>query len=173
MPFSRYPDDQSRVRLIKQALEQVEQSPGVESVVASSGMPFPFLEFAFKIEDRPDDDGAPALFDSISPNYFRALKAQLLAGREFDDRDDASAPAVAIVNERLERLARQYFPGESPIGKRVSINFLGQPQTREIIGVVKDVNQGEAGKVKPQIYAPYQQQPWLSATLTHTRRCFW
>ena len=162
MPFSRYPDDQSRVRLIKQVLEQVERTPGVESAVASSGMPFPFLEFPFKIESRPDDEVAPALFDSISPNYFRALKAEFLAGREFDDRDNESSPGVAIVNERL---ARQYFPGESPVGKRVSVNFLGQPQTREIIGVVKDINQGEAGKVKPQIYAPYQQQPWLSATL--------
>ena len=162
MPFTRYPDDQSRVRVIKRTLEQVEQTPGVESVVASSGMPFPYLEFMFKIENRPDDAGAPALYDAISPNYFRALKAQFLAGREFDDRDNARAPGVAIINEKL---AKQYFADESPIGRRISVNYLGQPQTREIVGVVKDLSQGEAGKVKPQIYAPYQQQPWFSATL--------
>jgi predicted permease len=162
MPFSRYPDEQARTRLIKQVLEQVAETPGVESVAASSGTPFPFLEFPFTIEGRPADAGGPALYDSISPDYFGALKAQFMAGREFTNRDNAKAPPVAIVNESL---ARQYFADEEAIGKRVSINYLGQPQTREIVGVVKDLSQGEAGKIKPQIYVPYEQQPWLSATL--------
>ena len=162
MPFSRYPNEQARARLIKQVLEQVEQTPGVETVAASSGTPFPFLEFAFAIEGRPPEAGGVALYDSISPNYFGTLKAQFMAGREFTDRDNAKAPAVAIVNERL---ARQYFNDEDAIGKRISINYLGQPQTREIVGIVKDFSQGEAGKIKPQIYVPYEQQPWLSAMI--------
>jgi putative ABC transport system permease protein len=162
MPFSRYPDDPARARLIKRVLEQVEQTPGVEAVASSSGTPFPFLQFAFTIEGRAPDEGGTALYDSISPNYFDALKAQFMAGRRFSDRDNAKAPAVAIVNESL---ARRYFGGEDATGKRIAINYLGQTNTREIVGVVKDLNQGEAAKTEPQIYVPYEQQSWLSATL--------
>ena len=85
-----------------------------------------------------------------------------MAGRRFNDRDNAKAPAVAIVNESL---ARRYFGGEDATGKRITINYLGQTNTREIVGVVHDLNQGEAAKIEPQIYVPYEQQPWLSATL--------
>jgi putative ABC transport system permease protein len=69
---------------------------------------------------------------------------------------------VAIINDSLRR---QYFADQDPLGKHITINFLGQPQTREIVGVTGDISQGEAGKVRPQIYVSYQQQPWLSASL--------
>lgn len=160
--FAKQPNDASRAQFIKQMLEQVAQTPGVESAVITSGSPFPYLSFNFTIEGRSQSDEVSALYDSISPGYFRALRAQLLAGRDFSDRDTSGSPGVAIINETL---ARNYFSDEDPLGKRISINYLGQPQTREIVGIVKDINQGEPGKVKAQIYVPYEQQPWLSASL--------
>ncbi|HEX5707827.1 MAG TPA: ABC transporter permease, partial [Pyrinomonadaceae bacterium] len=160
--FARHPTDAARAQFVRQVREEVAGVGGVESAVISSGSPFPYLNFSFTIEGRPDAGEAPAVYDSVSPDYFRALGARLVAGREFDARDRVDAPRVAVVNQTL---ARQHFAGEDPLGKRVSINYLGQPQTWEIVGVVSDINQGEPGRVKPQIYVPYDQQPWLSATL--------
>jgi putative ABC transport system permease protein len=93
-----------------------------------------------------------------------------VAGREFDERDDTRSPAVAIVNETL---ARRYFAGEDPLGKRLSVATGRQRAALEIVGVAADMKQGELGApVIPQIYAPYLQRPWFSSAVviraTHT-----
>ncbi len=162
LSFREHPDDPSRVRFIKKMLDEVSNAPGVESVAVTTGSAFPYLNFNFNIEGQPLPAEAPALYETISPNYFKAMKASLVTGREFDERDSTNSPGVAIINETL---ARRYFDGQDPIGKRISINYLGARQTREIIAVAKDMNQGEPGKIEPQIYVSYQQQPWLSASL--------
>jgi len=162
VPFNRYPNDAARARFIKQVVDEVAATPGVDAVAATSGNVFPFLNFNFQIEGKPLPAEPTALYDAISPNYFRVIGARLLAGRQFSDTDDGRAPAVAMINESLQR---QYFNDTEPLGQRITINFLGERQTREIVGVVRDINQGEAGKVLPQIYVSYQQQPWLAASL--------
>jgi putative ABC transport system permease protein len=160
---SKFPDDTSRARFMGQMLDQVSQTPGVESAVVTSGWIFPFLHFNFNIPSRPLPAAADALYETVSPNYFRALRAQIVAGREFDERDDVGAPAVAIINQTM---ARRYFGGEDPLGKRVSMIIRRQPIELEIVGVVADMNQGELGApIIPQIYVPYLQRPWLSGAL--------
>ncbi len=59
-------------------------------------------------------------FRVVGDDYFRTLEIPLLQGRAFEDRDTASSPAVAIVSESL---ARKYWPGESPVGKRLKPKF--------------------------------------------------
>ena len=161
-PIQKYPDEESRARFIKQFADAVADKGGVESVAVSTGLPFPWLNFTFNIEGRPLAADASALYDSVSPNYFRTIKARLLEGREFTELDNTGSPPVAMINETL---ARRCFPNEAAIGKRISINYLRTRKTPEIVGVVKDVTQGELGKVRPQIYVPYQQQPWLTESL--------
>ncbi len=162
MPFAQFHDDAARVRFIQQVREQVAQTPGVETVEVTSGTPLPYLNFLTNIVGQPATPEIEARYDSISAEYFRGLHARMLAGREFNNLDTAAAPNVAIINETF---ARRAFAGAKPIGQRLSLNYLGQPVEREIVGVVKDLNQGELGKIKPQVYVPYQQQPWLSAAL--------
>jgi predicted permease len=160
---SKFPDDASRARFTRQMLDQVSQTPGVESAVVTSGWIFPFLHFNFNIPSRPLPAAADALYETVSPNYFRALRAQIVAGREFDERDDARTPAVAIINQTL---ARRYFGGEDPLGNRLSMIILRQPIELEIVGVVADMNQGELGMpIIPQIYVPYLQRPWHASAL--------
>ena len=155
--------DERRARYVKQVFDQVSQTPGVESAVVTSAWIFPVLHFGFNIEGRPLPADADALYETISPNYFRALRARMVAGREFDDRDDLGSPAVAIVNETL---ARRYFAGEDPLGKRLSIAYMRQRIALEIVGVAADIKQGELGApVIPQIYAPYLQRPWFSSAI--------
>jgi putative ABC transport system permease protein len=155
--------DEQRARFVKQVFDQVSQTPGVESAVVTSAWIFPVLHFGFNIEGRPLAADADALYETISPNYFRALRARMVAGREFDERDDTRSPAVAIVNETL---ARRYFAGEDPLGKRLSVAIGRQRAALEIVGVAADMKQGELGApVIPQIYAPYLQRPWFSSAV--------
>jgi putative ABC transport system permease protein len=155
--------DEQRARFVRQVFDQVSQTPGVESAVVTSVGVFPVLHFGFNIEGRPLPADADALYETISPNYFRAMRARMVAGREFDDRDDSRSPAVAIINGTL---ARRYFTGEDPLGKRLSIVYLSRRIALEIVGVAADLKQGELGApVIPQIYAPYLQRPWFSSAV--------
>ncbi len=162
-PRNKFPDDESRARFVRQALDQVSQTPGVESAAVTSGGVFPFLHFSFNVEGHPLPADADALYEAVSPNYFRAMRARMVAGREFDDRDDLRSPVVAIINEAL---ARRFFAGEDPIGKRLSITYLRRRVALEIVGVAADLKQGELGApVIPQIYAPYLQRPWFTSAV--------
>lgn len=62
-----------------------------------------------------------AVFSNVSPDYFRVMGIPLQQGREFTEHDDEKAPAAVIISETM---ARRYWPGEDPIGKRIG---LGNP----------------------------------------------
>jgi predicted permease len=96
----------------------------------------------------------------ISPDYFRTMGIRLIAGREFDDRDTARSPWALIINQTA---ARQFYPGEDPIGKRmvVSWGMIDPPQKDfEIVGVAADMRQ-DALDVKPEpcMYLAQTQGP--------------
>ena len=83
----------------------------------------------------------------VTPGYFRAFGIPLRKGRVFTDRDNSEAPPVVLINEAL---ARQYFPGEDPVGKRTSRG--------PIVGIVGDVRQlGLDRPPAPEIYNPIAQ----------------
>jgi putative ABC transport system permease protein len=87
------------------------------------------------------------------------MQTPLLAGREFTDRDTADSQQVAIINQKM---ARQYFPDDDPIGKRVLL--VRSKEAVEIVGVAGDVKRFELDAVvQPEIYWPYMQRPrWAS-----------
>jgi len=99
-----------------------------------------------------------AQLNVVTPDYFQTVRAPIRRGRAFTDRDDRNAPPVAIVSEDF---AKQYFPGEDPIGKRIVPNGSvdpGKPPVREIVGVVADMHLISLRlPPKPQIYIPHQQ----------------
>ena len=93
-------------------------------------------------------------FDFCTPNYFRAAGILLLKGRFFDERDQPGATRVVIVNEAL---AREHFPNEDPLGRRIHLEvFTGKiDEGWEIIGMVGSVHQrGQAQNVRPCVYRP-------------------
>jgi putative ABC transport system permease protein len=81
-------------------------------------------------------------FSRISPGYFKTLDIQFLAGRDFDDRDTATSPKVAIVNQSF---ARKLLDGANPIGRTFHIeDYVGRPRpSYEIVGLVKDTKYGD------------------------------
>ena len=92
----------------------------------------------------------------MTPGYFRAMGIRLVRGREFTWADYDKAPPVAIVSEVV---ARQYWPGKNPIGKRLSIDYEGdKPVWRQIVGVVKDTKHDDlTDPMRPVIYVPLAQ----------------
>ncbi len=136
---SRY-GEPSRVRGFYQRLTtEVAALPGVVSVGAAESLPLDGSgpQTLLAVEGRPDL-GARAVvsFDTVTPGYFRTLGIPLLEGRAFTDRDDATRPILVIVNRAF---GRRFFPGESPVGRRVLLGKAAAPY--EIIGVVGDVRQ--------------------------------
>jgi putative ABC transport system permease protein len=155
---------ENKYAFAQQVMERIAATPGITSVALMSYPSLGGLNFQFNRESDPLPDGDVLVaYSAISPAYFRTLKTPLLSGREFDDRDLPNGRPVAIVNETM---ARQYFAGENPIGRKIVINYLGQRLTREIVGVAGDVKQEEPSKpIKPEILVPFAQQPWFSGSL--------
>src|SRR4029453_18929497 len=105
----------------------------------------------FSIEGRPDfrpDERVEVPVDSITPDYFRVLQVPLLEGRFFDARDSATSPPVVIINATM---ARQFWPRQSPLGRRMKY---GQAASNgpwmTIVGVVADTRRtGSESAVPP------------------------
>jgi predicted permease len=118
------------------ALLRLRQSPGVEAAAISLGLPYErLLNIGFRHLDGPQasaEQGRITNATYITPGFFTALRIPLRAGRGFDERDTATSPGVAVINETM---MREYFEGQNPVGRR--IRFSGMD--REIVGVVGDV----------------------------------
>ena len=152
------------------AMEQASSVPGVRMAEITSRPPLRgSRQRLFVIDGAAEPSGAhrPAVADiSISAGYFRMMGIPLLSGRAFDDRDDAAAAPVVIVSQAL---ARRYFPGVDPIGRRLMIEerdpldccATAGPVAgvwREIVGVVGDVRQGRLEEeLSVTIYRPFTQ----------------
>src|SRR5215213_9012807 len=145
---------------------RLEATPGVQS--ASSILPLPLsgdrFSISFEIEGRPmaPKDHPSGDFFSTGMGYFRSMGIPIIKGRDFEDRDRYGATPVVIITETL---ARQFFPNEDPIGKRIKpgINTIEGDKTtmREIIGVVGDVrNRSLDVESKPAYYVPQTQVPF-------------
>jgi putative ABC transport system permease protein len=106
------------------------------------------------------EDPPLAAMLNVSDGFFRTIGARMLDGREFTPRDGADAPRVAVVNEAF---AKQWFPGERAVGKRL---LLGSQMPFEIVGVVNDIRQlAIAEPARPTLYLDNHQNSRVKTTL--------
>jgi putative ABC transport system permease protein len=149
---------------IDDALQRIKSVPEVEAAALMSSPRFGQLNFPINIEDKPLPGGDVMVrYSAVTSDYFRVLKARLIAGRVFDTRDSAQAPGVFVINETL---ARTYFHGENPLGRKIVVAYNRQRISREIIGVVGDIRQDAPGApVRPEVLVHWPQEPWIAATL--------
>lgn len=165
---AKYPKGEPRVQLLRRGLERVKTLPGVESAGAVLSLPLGGDTFnvgrAFIREGRPatPEESGNATYLVATPDYFRTLKIPLVNGRVFADQDTDQAPKVVVVNETM---ARQLWPGESPVGRHITI-WRDEQFPREIVGVVGDVKPALDTEAGPQMYVPYAQDSgWGSMSL--------
>jgi putative ABC transport system permease protein len=170
LPWSKYAKTEQRLSLYEQLLARTEGVPGVEAVALASGLPpdMPNVSDNFSIEGRPprpDRETPTGDLILVTPDYFRALGVPVLRGRAFTDADREGAPPVCLINQTL---AREFFPGEDPVGKRLKQGGTDRPdnQFMEIVGVVGDVRyEGLNAKVQPAYYEPFAQTAWGDMSL--------
>jgi putative ABC transport system permease protein len=149
------------VEFYRDVVTRLAAAPGVEGAAAVGTL---FLSATpnstnFSIEGRPDftpEESVEVPVDSITPNYFSVMRVPLLAGRFFDDRDVEGAPQTVIINDTM---ARMFWPGESPIGRRMKYgSSAGQSPWMTIVGVVGDTRRtGLDAAVRPETYLPHAQ----------------
>lgn len=172
LPQTRYPEASQAARFYQELIRKVESLPGVESASLSTIQPLSGVATndPFVVEGRPLDFNNPLVagWQLVAPNYFRTVGIPFVAGRDFNEQDNAEASAsgggAAIINEAM---ARRYFPGEDPIGKRLT---LGLPRPDNpwltIVGVVKDTpHRGLESRAEPDWYLPYLRRPRRDAFL--------
>jgi putative ABC transport system permease protein len=161
--------DQKVNDFLQQLLPRLQSLPQVKSAAALSGMYLGgggnYLSFEVQgLHEEAPGNTIDAEVRAVTPGVLRTLGIPLVRGRMFADSDNASAPRVAVINERL---ARRYFSGQDLIGKRVSFsNTDGKPDWREVIGVIGDVRQQSvATEAYPEIMVPVAQRPSSSVTV--------
>jgi len=175
LPGSKYAENHQVADFYARLLERTAVLPGVTAAGAVEFLPLSGVDSSSSvlIEGRPPPPPSErnhAHFRSATTDYFRALGLQLREGRSFTTQDRQDGPRVTIINETM---ARKYWPGENPIGKRVALDFEtmrfrpdGPPTwdipggMREVVGVLADVKYSRLdAETVPEMYIPAQQRP--------------
>jgi len=132
---ARYPDPIKRQTAQKELLDRLSRLPGVTAVAAASHLPLSDVrQIGFRLEHAAADDFHWAEASLVTPGYFHAMGITLLQGRDFSLQDTPDTPNAAIISQTL---ARQYFPGQNPIGQRY---YWGDLAIFTIVGVAADVH---------------------------------
>ena len=170
LPDSSYGKPAQAAEFYRKLLRRVATLPGVKSAAVAWWFPLSGSEIAFNfdIEERPMPKAQQPTVqvNVVSPDYFKTIVTPIVRGRDFTERDDAKAPKVVIVSESF---AKEFFPNEDPIGKRIRPNGSvdpGDPPVREIVGVVQNIHLISLRDApKPQIYFPHEQFAIQTVTL--------
>ncbi len=160
LPGATYPDIPSRVRFVKQLSDSVRSLPGVEAFGAISELPLndEHNDTIFRVVEHAgrkagELDGAD--FRVPTPSYFETIGLPLVVGRLLEERDGPSAPRVIVVDEPF---ARQFFRGEDPLGKHLSVYSGSGYVTFEIVGVVGGIRNDSLQILpRPTMYFAFAQ----------------
>jgi predicted permease len=159
LPEIRYPKAEQVVRTVQEIERRLRTQSRVKAVGAAIALALRGTAWTddAMVEGRPAGDIERELrHNVVTPDYFRAMGAPLLRGRFLNELDQPKSPPVTLVNEAL---AKTYFRGDDPIGRRIKF---GLPQDKDpwvtVVGVVADEKQdGMDARVQPEVYVPLTQ----------------
>jgi len=157
---SKFPTPPQQTAFYQQVLERVRTLPGVQSAGVIDDVPLDGngSHQPIAIEGRP----ALAMADQpevdvrvSSPGYMNSMRIPIVRGRDFNDSDTAGRPGVVLISATM---AREFWPGEDPIGKHLTLTFF-PGMVREIVGVVGDVKMDALDQTRPSssLYMPLAQ----------------
>jgi putative ABC transport system permease protein len=162
-------DADRAVQYTRQVMNNVGALPGIREISLTSALPLrgwgygmPFQIGGQPFKDRANRDAC--FFKMVSPSYFHSLGIALTRGRGLNDRDVKGGPPVAMINESM---AKKYFKGENPVGKRIEVQEIvyGKPNLGpeipwEVVGVIADEKiSGLDDDKSPGMYVPFSQSP--------------
>jgi putative ABC transport system permease protein len=158
-----YGDNAVRTAAVDRIVDRIAALPGIERAgmstmipMAGAGATIHFNRAAFP--PKGPEDYVMAGYRAVTPGYLSVLGVPLKRGRLIEPRDRAGAPPVVVINESM---ARQYFPGLDPLGQRMQIGTVPEPdfQTMEVVGIIGDVKQSFEAGSKSEFFVPYAQFP--------------
>lgn len=158
LPRARYDNGAKLVQFHAALQDRLASLPGVRAVTGADPLPLGGTGWSgsFEVEGvtvAPGQQEPHAELGVALPGFVGTLGMRLLLGRDFAPTDIATAPLVAIVDDRL---AERYWPGEDPLGKRVDAGAGGWST---VVGVVRHVyKRGPRDDGEPQVYLPFAQR---------------
>jgi putative ABC transport system permease protein len=143
--------------------ERLAAVPGVDSVAGISFPPvdsliLPIMDVRLdRTSADPNAVRARAAYFLVTPGLFSTIGTPLVRGRDVSSADTVGRRWVAVINETA---ARQFWPGQDPMGRHLTIDVVAEERPREVVGIVRDIPTRH-GEVEPQpvVYASYLQQP--------------
>lgn len=164
LPTLRYPAGSAALAGFHEALTaRLARDPGVRAVGVSTEVPLQGGDgdLDFQVEGRPAERPPSAWMRAVTPDYLRALGAPLVAGRGFTAEDRAGAPRVALISETF---ARRHWPGESALGRRITLGGDTVPVT--VVGIVNDMRfDAVDAPAKVELFLPQAQMARRAVTL--------
>jgi macrolide transport system ATP-binding/permease protein len=155
----KYGKPEQQIALVREILSRVTALPGVKSAGVTTKMPIEDADWTtgFNIVGRPDNgEHREVAIRFVSAGYMATLKTRIVSGRYFTDDEDASKPRVIIVNQTM---AKQYFPGENPVGKELVFDSSDKVHM-SIAGVINDIQEGQLDAApRGAMYLPIYQRP--------------
>ncbi len=168
LPKTVYGKDAEQAAFYAALDDRLRSVPGVTSAAVADSLPFDNRggSASFRIQGRPNapnDPGPHGNIRAITPDYFAALRIPLMLGRTFTPQDREKSQLVAVIDEPL---ARQYWPGQSPIGQHITLGDEKGPWI-EIVGVVGHAKASslESDTNEGFYYLPMAQSPVLSSSI--------
>jgi predicted permease len=160
---SKYADPTKQAAFFSEAIQRIQSLPGVQTAGATTELPESAApKIAFQVGDQPaskPEELRLARHYVVSPDYFRAMRIPLLAGRSFAVSDRAGTTGVAIINQTF---SKRCFPKANPVGRYIHTyaSPTGAPDARQIVGIVGDVIDyvGQTER-EPEIYEVFLQNP--------------
>ncbi|HKP87401.1 MAG TPA: ABC transporter permease [Blastocatellia bacterium] len=174
LPPAQYPRDTDVISFYKESIARLSALPAVTSASAISQAPLAGggPQFIFAVEGRPlptPSDAPIASYRIVLRDYFQTMNIPLIKGRAFTEADDQNARQVVVINQNMADLI---WPGEDPLGKRVTVGVPApgeQPDWATVIGVVGNVKHTTlAGETGMQMYHPAAQTPFLALAMGRT-----
>lgn len=161
LPAGKYKEDQQMVTFFRQATERIRALPGVRMAGMVNFLPLYGglgSNTGFTVEGRPEPppNEEPGTHVRVADaGYFGAMGIPLLRGRNFTEAEGREARGVVLISEAM---ARKHFPGEDPIGKRISVQMFAKPTPTEIVGIVGDVRYDSlTDAAEPTVYFPHAE----------------
>ena len=153
-----------------QLVAELRAIPGVQSVAVSQWIPLGLTGQGFVDVEGRDVNGMGAVYRTVSEDFFRTLRIPLVVGRTFGAEDGFTTSRVVVINRVM---AQRFFPGESPIGRRIRARSQepaphGQPAPwLTIVGIVGDIRTyGLESDARPEMYVDFRQTPWRTTGMT-------
>ncbi len=158
LPAARYPNGAQQAAFVRQALERINNIPGVTAAGMVSDLPFAGSRStsSFEIDGRPEAEGGNGpVADShrVSPGYFAAMNIPVVRGRGILDSNGASAPRTIVIDQAL---VARYFPDEEALGRTIVL----YGQKWQVVGILGNVLHDDLeAQPAPEFYIPIQQMP--------------